>query len=63
MVGVTGNVSILNSSISGNAHNGVHIRNTSGTIDILTVTNSTFNDVNDTFGANAFLFEAPARRR
>ena len=31
-VGVTGNVSILNSSISGNAHNSVHIRNTSGTI-------------------------------
>jgi SdrD B-like domain/FG-GAP-like repeat len=58
VVGVTGNVSILSSSINGNAHNGFWIRNTSGTIDNLTVTGSTFNDVNDTFGANAFLFEA-----
>jgi uncharacterized delta-60 repeat protein len=57
VVGVTGNVSILASSISGNAHNNVHIRDTSGTIDNLTVTGSTFNNLNDTFGANSFLFE------
>ena len=43
--------------MSGNAHNNVHIRDTSGTIASLTVTNSTFNNLNDTFGANAFLFE------
>ncbi|EHK54092.1 hypothetical protein MAXJ12_26878, partial [Mesorhizobium alhagi CCNWXJ12-2] len=58
VVGVTGNVSILASSISGNAHNNVHIRNTSGTIANLTVTNSSFNNLNDTSGANSFLFEA-----
>jgi hypothetical protein len=57
VVGVTGNVSILASSISGNAHTNVHIRDTSGTIDNLTVTGSSFNDLNDTFGANSFLFE------
>jgi hypothetical protein len=58
VVGVTGIVAITNSSISGNAHNGVHVRNTSGIINSFTVTGSTFNDVNDTFGANAFLYEA-----
>jgi hypothetical protein len=58
VVGVTGTVTITNSSITGNAHNNVHIRNTSGVIDTLVVTNSTFNDLNDTFGANAFLLEA-----
>jgi hypothetical protein len=57
VVGVTGTVAITNSSISGNAHNNVHIRNTSGTISSLTVSNSTFNNLNDTFGANSFLFE------
>jgi hypothetical protein len=57
-VGVTGAVSITNSAVSGNAHNNVHIRNTSGTISSFTVTNSSFNDLNDTFGANGFLFEA-----
>jgi hypothetical protein len=56
-VGATGNVTISNSSISGNAHNNVHIRNTSGTIASLSVTGSTFSNLNDTFGANAFLFE------
>ncbi len=56
-VGVIGTVAITNSSVNGNAHNNVHLRNTSGTIDSFTVTNSTFNDLNDTFGANAFLFE------
>ena len=56
-VGATGNVTISNTSISGNAHNNVHIRNTSGTITLLSVTNSTFSNLNDSFGANAFLFE------
>lgn len=57
-VGVTGNVTITDSNISGNAHNNVHIRNTSGNIGTLTVSNSSFSNLNDTFGANAFLFEA-----
>jgi hypothetical protein len=57
-VGATGAVSILSSSVSGNAHNNVHVRNTSGTISSFTVTGSSFNNLNDTFGANAFLFEA-----
>jgi VCBS repeat-containing protein len=56
-VGLTGAVSITNSSVSGNAHNNVHIRDTSGTISSLTVTGSSFNNLNDTFGANSFLFE------
>ena len=57
-VGVTGTLTISNSNISGSAHNNVHIRNTSGTISSIAVTNSTFNNLNDTFGANSFLFEA-----
>ena len=57
-VGVTGAVAITNSSISTNAHNNVHFRSTSGTITSLTVTGSTFSNVNDTTGANSFLFEA-----
>ncbi|HMH52910.1 MAG TPA: putative Ig domain-containing protein [Candidatus Acidoferrum sp.] len=57
-VGATGTVTISNSNVSGNAHNNVHIRNTSGTISSLVVSNSTFNNLNDTFGNNSFLFEA-----
>jgi hypothetical protein len=56
-VGVTGAVSITNSSVSTNAHNNVHIRDTSGTISSLTVTGDTFSNINDTTGANSFLFE------
>lgn len=56
-VGATGNVTITNSSISGNAHNNVHIRNTSGTISTLIVTNNVFSDLDDVTGANSFLFE------
>jgi VCBS repeat-containing protein len=56
--GVTGAVSITNSSVSGNAHNNVHIRDTgTDTISSLTVTGSSFNNLNDTFGANSFLLE------
>ena len=50
-------MAITNSSVSANAHNGFWLRNTSGTLSSFSVTGSTFNDVNDTFGANAFLFE------
>ena len=57
VVGVLGTVSIANTSISANAHNGLWLRNTSGTLSSFTVSGSTFNDVNDTTGANAFLFE------
>jgi hypothetical protein len=56
-VGVTGAVSITNSSVSGNAHNNVHVRDTSGTISSFTVTGDTFSNINDTTGANSFLFE------
>ena len=55
---MTGTVAITNSTVDANAHNGFHLRNTSGTISSFTVTGSTFNDVNDVTGANAFLFEA-----
>jgi hypothetical protein len=57
VVGVLGTVAITNTSISANAHNGFWLRNTSGTLSSFTVSGSTFNDVNDTTGANAFLFE------
>jgi len=55
--GVTGTVSIVNSNGSSNAHNNVHIRNASGTISSFTVSGSSFNDLNDVTGANAYLFE------
>ncbi len=57
-VGVTGTATITNCDVSSNAHNNVHFRSTSGTLDLLTVTNSTFNNINDTNGANSFLYEA-----
>jgi hypothetical protein len=58
VVGVSGTVSITNSDISGNAHNNVHIRNAAtSTIDTFTVSGSSFNNINDTTGANAFLLE------
>src|SRR5436309_16138 len=56
--GITGTLNITNTSISGNAHNGVHIRNTVGALTAMNVTGSSFNNVNDVTGANAFLFEA-----
>ena len=56
-MGVLGTLTITNSSVSGNAHNGFWVRNTSGNLSTMSVTGSSFNDVNDTFGANAFLFE------
>ncbi len=56
-VGVTGAVSITNSSISGSGLNNVHIRDISGTISSLTVTGDTFNNLGTTYGANSFLFE------
>src|SRR4029079_814260 len=56
-VGVTGTLTITNSDVSGNAHNNGHLRDASGTLSTLTVTGSSFNNLNDTFGANAFLLE------
>jgi VCBS repeat-containing protein len=56
--GALGTVAITNTSVNGNAHNNFWVRNVSGTLASLTVTGSSFNDLNDTFGANAFLFEA-----
>ena len=57
VVGVLGTLTIANSSVSANAHNGFWVRNTSGTLTSMSVTGSSFNDVNDITGANAFLFE------
>jgi hypothetical protein len=57
VVGVLGTLTITNSSVNANAHNGFWVRNTSGTLTSISVTGSSFNDVNDTTGANAFLFE------
>ena len=57
VVGVLGTLTITDSSVSANAHNGFWVRNTSGTLTSMSVTGSSFNDVNDTTGANAFLFE------
>ncbi len=47
-----------NVDVSASAHNNVWVRNTSGTMDSLTVTNSTFNNLVDSTGANSFLFES-----
>ena len=58
VAGLLGTASILNTDVSGSAGNNVHIRNTSGTLDSLVVTNSSFNNLNDVTGANSFLFEA-----
>ncbi|HET7219900.1 MAG TPA: putative Ig domain-containing protein, partial [Vicinamibacterales bacterium] len=55
--GLSGVASITSTNISGSAHNNVWIRNGAGTLTSFTVTNSTFNDLNDVTGANSFLFE------
>jgi large repetitive protein len=62
-VGLTGNVTISNSSITNNAHNDIHIRSTSGTLSSFNVSGTTvggFAGNNASVGnaANAFLFEA-----
>jgi len=57
-VGVTGTVNFTNTVVSGSAHNNVHVRNTSGTLTAFNVTGGGYNNLNDTTGANAFLFEA-----
>ena len=58
VAGLLGTASITDTDVTGSAGNNVHIRNTSGTLDSFIVTNSSFNDLNDTTGANSFLFEA-----
>jgi hypothetical protein len=55
--GITGTLTITNTNITASAGNNVHIRNTSGTLALMTVTGGSFNDLNDTTGANSFLFE------
>jgi hypothetical protein len=55
---ITGPIAITSSTVNASAHNNVHMRSTSGTMSSLTVTGSTFNNLNDTTGANSFLFEA-----
>ncbi|HMH52915.1 MAG TPA: hypothetical protein VK548_21940, partial [Candidatus Acidoferrum sp.] len=60
VVGVTGTVTISNSNITVNAHNDVHIRNTSGTISSFSITNSTiggFKTPGASPAANAMVFE------
>jgi len=57
VAGITGTLTISNTNITASAGNNVHIRNTSGTLDAMTVTGGTFNDLNDVTGANSFLFE------
>jgi hypothetical protein len=58
VAGITGTLTISDTTISGSAGNNVHIRNTSGTLASMSVTGSSFNDLNDVTGANSFLFEA-----
>jgi hypothetical protein len=48
--GATGTLTLMNSNVSGKAHNNVHIRDTSG-IPSLTVTGSMSSGLNDTTGA------------
>ena len=55
--GITGTLILTNTNISGSAGNNVHIRNTAGTLTAMTITGGGFHNLNDTTGANAFLFE------
>jgi hypothetical protein len=55
--GITGTLTLTNVNITGSAGNNVHIRNTSGTLAAMNITGGSFNDLNDTTGANSFLFE------
>jgi hypothetical protein len=55
--GITGNLTLTNTNISGSAGNNVHIRNTAGTLTAMTITGGGFHNLNDVTGANAFLFE------
>jgi hypothetical protein len=57
VAGITGTLTLTNTSITGSAGNNVHIRNTSGTLTAMNVSGSSFNDLNDVTGANSFLFE------
>ncbi|MEA2564713.1 MAG: large repetitive protein [Acidobacteriota bacterium] len=57
VVGITGNLSLTNTNITASAGNNVHIRNTSGTLALMNISGGSFNDLNDTTGANSFLFE------
>jgi uncharacterized repeat protein (TIGR01451 family) len=54
-----GNVSIQNSTIQNSSSHNVHIQNTSGTLNNLTVSNSTFNTTNATFGGDGFFVNLP----
>jgi hypothetical protein len=57
VVGITGTLTLTNTNITGSAGNNVHIRNATGTLSSMNVTGGSFNDLNDTTGANSFLFE------
>jgi uncharacterized repeat protein (TIGR01451 family) len=57
LAGITGILTITNTNITGSAGNNVHIRNTSGTLAAMNIIGGSFNDLNDTTGANSFLFE------
>ena len=57
VVGITGNLTLTNTNITASAGNNVHIRNTSGTLASMNISGGSFNDLNDTTGANSFLFE------
>ena len=57
VVGITGNLTLTNTNITASAGNNVHIRNTSGTLAAMNISGGSFNDLNDTTGANSFLFE------
>ncbi|HXT23172.1 MAG TPA: hypothetical protein VN923_20655, partial [Thermoanaerobaculia bacterium] len=57
-IGVSGTVSITNSTFSANAHNNFKLRNGAGTISSFTVNNSSFNNMAALpNGANSFIFE------
>ena len=51
-----GTASVTNSTVSGNAEDNLYVTNSSGTLTLLTVTNSTFSNTSTTIGNDGILF-------
>ncbi|TPK59848.1 S-layer family protein [Mesorhizobium sp. B2-5-1] len=57
LAGIFGTNSITNSVVTGNAHSNVYVYQSSGTLNSLTVTGSTFSNLTGANAANSFEFE------
>ncbi len=54
---LSGNVGISNTTITGSAHNNLYIRNTAGTLSVLTIINSSFSSNSATTGNHGILVD------